>query len=113
MTDRIARSAGALIVALALSAAPAAASVHHHAKHPAASSAHRPAQHSRHASKTAHHRAKPAHRDARPAHRDAAPSGASRVPPGGIKLFCGARSNPLLIRKSTQGAGTTVTVVCR
>lgn len=46
-------------------------------------------------------------------HHAAAPAGASSVPGSGLKLFCPARKNPLLIRKATQGAGTTVTVVCR
>ena len=47
------------------------------------------------------------------AHRDAAPSGATSVPAGGLKVYCPARKGPLMIRKATQGAGTTVTVVCR
>jgi len=46
-------------------------------------------------------------------HHATAPAGASSVPGSGLKLFCPARKNPLLIRKATQGAGTTVTVVCR
>lgn len=46
-------------------------------------------------------------------HADDAHKGAQTVPAGGIRLFCPARRNPLLVRKMTQGAGTTVTVVCR
>lgn len=115
MADRIARRTGTLIgvLALVMGAAPVSASVHHHApvRHHTAK---RPAAETRHRAKPARHGSKPSHHhETSVAHRDAAPSGATRVPAGGIKLFCGARSNPLLIRKSTQGAGTTVTMVCR
>jgi len=118
MVHRIARPAGTLALALALASVggPAIAATHHRheTRHHATVHHHT----SRHA--TAHqtdrggaHRGTPAHRSAKAApHGDAAPSGAARVPTGGIKLFCPARSNPLLIRKSTQGAGTTVTLVC-
>jgi hypothetical protein len=102
MAHRIARAAGSLTIALTFVAAtaPATASVHHRPTHRTAHAAHRPV-------KPKHHATKPA------AHRDAAPPGATHVPGSGIKLYCAGRSNPLLIRKSTQGSGTTVTVVCR
>jgi hypothetical protein len=35
------------------------------------------------------------------------------VPAGGMKLQCPPARNPLLVRKMTQGNGTTVTIVCR
>ena len=68
----------------------------------------------------AHHKAEPKHPDSRhkpPAHHDAprpaVAAGATSVPAGGIKLYCGPGKAPLMVRKMTQGAGTTVTVICR
>lgn len=108
MTYPIARPAGTLLLALTLVTAgsPAVASTHHRAVHHGTATHHHAAATHHPAKSSRHHAAKPA------PHRDAAPSGATRVPAGGIKLFCPARSNPLLVRKSTQGAGTTVTLVC-
>lgn len=83
----------AALVGLAASyAAPAAAARHHTARH-------------------AHHAAtsRPRRETAKP---PAAPRGITAVPAGGLKVYC-ARRNPLLVRKMTQGAGTTVTVICR
>ena len=110
MTDRFARPAGSLVMALVFVAgsSPAVASVHHHTVHHAVHhTVHHSAGASRHSAKRPHHATRPI------AHRDATPSGVTHVLGGGIKLYCAGRSNPLLIRKSTQGAGTTVTVVCR
>jgi hypothetical protein len=39
--------------------------------------------------------------------------GATTIPAGGLKVYCGPGKNPLMVRKMTQGAGTTVTVICR
>lgn len=103
MTDSIARSAThlALVLALAAGSSAALASTHHRTTHHRATAQHR-------SSKPVHHgKAKPA----KP--HDTKPAGVTGIPAGGIKLFCPAHRNPLLIRKSTQGAGTTVTVVCR
>jgi hypothetical protein len=75
-----------------------------------------PAGVSAHHSTRSHHQAAKAskHHAAKPAKHDAAkPAGVTTVPASGIKLYCAAGRNPLLIRKFTQGAGTTVTVVCR
>ncbi|USI71722.1 hypothetical protein [Sphingomonas morindae] len=43
----------------------------------------------------------------------ARPGGTMSVPGSGLKVYCPAGKNPLMVRKMTQGAGTTVTVVCR
>ncbi len=119
MTDRIVRPAATLALALAMiaGATPGLASTHHRTTHHRsthpdtahrrASSQHRPSGRHR-STPSAHH-----HADKRDAHRDDKPAGVTGVPGSGIKLFCPAHRNPLLIRKSTQGAGTTVTVVCR
>jgi hypothetical protein len=125
MTDRIVRPAAAtlaLALAMIAGATPGLASTHHRATH------HRTTHHRSTRPDTAHHRASSQHRpsgrhrptpsahhhaDKPDAHRDDKPAGVTGVPGGGIKLFCPAHRNPLLIRKSTQGAGTTVTVVCR
>jgi len=112
MAIHIARPAGMLVFALMVTTAGAPSfaathrhAVHHETRHHAARTHHgQPAK--RPVTASHRHVAKPA------ARRDAAPAGATRVPAGGIKLFCPARANPLLIRKSTQGAGTTVTLVC-
>lgn len=59
------------------------------------------------------HRLSKASRDRKPAHtRVAVPGGVTMIPAGGLKVYCAARS-PLMIRKMTQGSGTTVTVICR
>jgi hypothetical protein len=73
-----------------------------------ASTHHGSSAHHHQAAKTARrHAAKSTRHDA------AKPAGVTTVPASGIKLYCAAGRNPLLIRKFTQGAGTTVTVVCR
>ena len=112
MANHIARPAGTLMLALvvATAGAPSLAATHRHAVHH--DTRPHPAK-TRHGGTAKHPVTSSHHHATRPAARhDAAPSGATRVPAGGIKLFCPARANPLLIRKSTQGAGTTVTLVC-
>ncbi|PXA85365.1 hypothetical protein DMC47_37630 [Nostoc sp. 3335mG] len=69
---------------------------------------------SRHAS-SAHH-GKDTHHADRARHDERKPAsaaGTTSVPAGGIKLYCGPGKSPLMVRKMTQGNGTTVTVVCR
>ncbi len=122
MTDRAIRRSAALALALALAAgaAPATASTHHHAdrRHEIR---HRETRHRETGHRETGHHGGARHRTTSSRHRttkaadrhDAKPSGVAGIPAGGIKLFCPAHRNPLLIRKSTQGAGTTVTVVCR
>jgi hypothetical protein len=99
---------GSVLVACGV-AGPAGA-VHHRSTHH--SSTHHAASHH----ESAHHKASSAHH-ASPKHRDdrkpAAAAGATTVPASGIKLFCGPGRSPLMVRKMTQGAGTTVTVICR
>jgi hypothetical protein len=56
---------------------------------------------------------KPASARKRPTAARVAPHGVTLIPAGGVKLQCPPRRNPLLVRKMTQGNGTTVTVVCR
>lgn len=104
-----------LVVAV-LGAAPALATHHekaHHSKtpaHHAVATRHvSPAKHGGSSKHASHHRD-----TARtPSRTSNAPSGATSVPGGGIKLYCGPGKNPLMIRKMTQGSGTTVTVICR
>lgn len=98
------------LAALLLGAAPALATHHetpHHAKaHHAKTTTHHSA-----AAKHVTHHGKPPSKAA--VHKSAAPSGSTTVPSGGIKLYCGPGKAPLMVRKMTQGAGTTVTVICR
>ncbi|WP_298690946.1 hypothetical protein [uncultured Sphingomonas sp.] len=97
MADRTLSSVAALALIAAAAATPAAAHTRHHsAPHHRTSET----RGSRHAKKPVEH-------------HSAAPSGVTAVPAGGLKIYCPARKTPLLIRKSTQGAGTTVTAVCR
>lgn len=109
-----------------LATTPAIAATHHHnqhATHHASHAAHHAAP-SRHASKTPHHAA--SHTDKTHAGKThgaskthgsgklaAAPGGAIPVGSGGTRLFCAGHASPLLVRKATQGSGTTVTVICR
>jgi hypothetical protein len=94
------RVAAAVVLGLVLAAAtPVAAASHHH---------HASSSHKAKTNKSAKHSTKPATH-----HADAAPKGVIPVPAAGVKLSCGAGRNPLLVRKMTQGAGTTVTVICR
>jgi len=78
----------------------------HESSHHKASAHHATSTHhgkeTRHASPAPHEERKPA-----------VAAGATSVPAGGIKLFCGPGKSPLMVRKMTQGAGTTVTVICR
>jgi hypothetical protein len=125
MAARFVRPATALLaLALLVPATGAAARTHHRTAsthHKAGkSAAHRKASH--HGSKsheTKSHETRNRETDrhktrSKPVeHHAAAPAGASSVPGPGLKLFCPPHKNPLLIRKATQGAGTTVTVVCR
>lgn len=46
-------------------------------------------------------------------HEAASSHGVTAIPSSGVKLYCPAHKSPLLVRKSTQGSGTTVTVICR
>ena len=87
------------VVSLGLIGPAWAAHRHPAAKHPAK---HRPSP-AKHADQHRHgHAGKPS-----------SPTGATSVPASGIKLFCGPRKTPLMVRKMTQGNGTTVTVICR
>lgn len=111
-----------------MAAAPAIATTHHHhashtTHHGAAKSKSSASSHhgkSSHAAKSAHAKSshgKSVHADKKhgagtPA-RAPAPGGAISVGSGGTKLFCAGRASPLLVRKATQGSGTTVTVICR
>jgi hypothetical protein len=96
------RSMAALITAATVIAAtPAAASRHRRAR----THSHTRAEHHRRAAITRRH-AVAVRRD------KTMPAGVTTVPAGGLKVYCPARS-PLLIRKATQGGGTTVTVICR
>jgi hypothetical protein len=101
-----------------LAAGPAAATHHASSHHKATSAHHASGDHasSHHATKTAHHATSSdrhaSHRHAEE-HKASTPSGATAVPAGGIKLYCGTGRSPLMVRKMTQGAGTTVTVICR
>ena len=69
----------------------------------------------------AHHGKPPVHHGgsghaehrARHAAVPSAPKGATAIPASGIRLFCGPGRSPLMVRKMTQGRGTTVTVICR
>lgn len=105
--------AHAALLALTLAAVttPAGARVHRHA-HGKAATHHTTGHHqTSHHHERGHHPAKAATRHA--SREPAKPAGVTGIPAGGMKLYCPAGRNPLLIRKSTQGAGTTVTVVCR
>ncbi|WBO20868.1 hypothetical protein [Sphingomonas abietis] len=98
------------LAALSLGAGPALATHHgktHHAKAPAHHAA--AATHGSHHGKAS--RKATTHKPALA--KSAASSGATTVPSGGIKLFCGPGKGPLMVRKMTQGSGTTVTVICR
>jgi hypothetical protein len=100
-----------IVSAVSLAAAPVGAT--HRTTHHASSSAHHVKSH--HAAKPSHH-PKPDSRASRQrpsGHETSAPSGTTAVPTGGIKLYCGTGHSPLMVRKMTQGAGTTVTVICR
>jgi PAB1-binding protein PBP1 len=99
LADPIARPVHAALLALALAATttPAMGTVHH-----------RTHSHPQRKAKPARHAAAKSTR-----HGPAAPGGATAVPAGGIKLYCAPGKNPLLVRKATQGAGTTVTAICR
>jgi hypothetical protein len=101
------------VVAACVVAAPAGATHHKaHAKetHHARATHHAKPEH--HAKATAH-RGKDTHHASREARKPAAVAGATSVPAGGIKLYCGPGRSPLMVRKMTQGSGTTVTVICR
>ena len=106
-------------MAACVAAAPAGATHHkahaketHHAKatHHATASHHATAHHS-----TAHHGKETRHtaHAAREERKPAVVACATSVPAGGIKLYCGPGRSPLMVRKMTQGSGTTVTVICR
>lgn len=99
------------VVAACVVAAPAGAT--HHKAH--AKEAHHAKATSHHA--TAHHatahRGKDAHHAAHEERKPTGAAGATNVPAGGIKLYCGPGRAPLMVRKMTQGSGTTVTVICR
>jgi len=101
-------------MAACVAAAPAGATHHkahaketHHAKatHHATASHHATAHHGKETRHTTH--------AAREERKPAAVAGATSVPAGGIKLYCGPGRSPLMVRKMTQGSGTTVTVICR
>lgn len=107
---------GVVLAACAL-AAPAGATHrkvdHHAAKHQTAAPAHHGKSH--HEAKPAHHGRADRHasRKAIEPRKPAGAGGATSVPAGGIRLYCGPGRSPLMVRKMTQGAGTTVTVICR
>jgi hypothetical protein len=120
----LARLVMGFALAAATVAAPVAAAQHH-----GHSTAHKTGRTS-HTSKTSHasrtsrsktsksqsgrktaHGKRTAKSPAKPASR--APGGTMTVPGGGLKVYCAAGKNPLMVRKMTQGAGTTVTVLCR
>ena len=101
------------VVAACVAAAPAGATHHKaHAKetHQAKATHHTAVEH--HAKASAHH-GKDTHHASREERKPATMAGATSVPAGGIKLYCGPGRSPLMIRKMTQGSGTTVTVICR
>lgn len=120
MTVRLASAVPALaLLVAAAGASPALAAHHRHAEH------HRT---ERHRQSSARHHATAKHGKAASAKHEkasrgkkghtataapAAPKGVTNIPGGGMKLYCGPGKNPLLVRKMTQGAGTTVTVICR
>lgn len=96
-------------VAACVVAAPAGATHHKaHAKetHHARATHHATAHHGKDARHAAH---APRKEERKPA----GAAGATNVPAGGIKLYCGPGKAPLMVRKMTQGSGTTVTVICR
>jgi hypothetical protein len=107
------------VAAACVVVAPAGATHHKaHAKetHHARATHHAATEH--HAKTPAHHGKDARHgKDTRHAAREerkpAAVAGATSVPAGGIKLYCGPGRSPLMVRKMTQGSGTTVTVICR
>jgi len=110
-----------VIVAACVVAGPAGAThhkttharpAHHETSHHTASTHHGTSSHrgtSSHHGKDKRHASPARHEDRKPA----AAAGATSVPAGGIKLFCGPGKSPLMVRKMTQGAGTSVTVICR
>lgn len=100
---------GGLTIAL-LGAAPALATHHSATSH---KTTHHGTTH--HGKAATHHTVATKHtaRHAETGRKQSAPSGATSIPGGGLKVYCGPGKNPLMIRKMTQGNGTTVTVVCR
>ena len=104
------RILGAAFGAASFGLAGTALAAHHHSS---TQHHHSPAKY--HMASEKHHAASAkhdAHRHDRPA-RPSSPPGAANVPAGGIKLYCGPGKSPLMVRKMTQGNGTTVTVICR
>jgi hypothetical protein len=100
------------VAAAALVGNAATAHTHHgrHAHHGSSPARHLPSHHS-----SARHPAKDEGRKghARPARPEPAGFNVTTVPGAGMKLRCAPGRSPLLIRKMTQGSGTTVTVICR
>lgn len=118
---RVLLAAGGLV---ALATAPAQAATHHkghtsstHHGHSKSTKSHGASHHaqSSHASKSTHGKSARAGKapESKKAQAAGAPGGAITVGSGGTKLFCAGRASPLLVRKATQGNGTTVTVICR
>jgi hypothetical protein len=120
---RVLLVAGGLTV---LATAPVKATTHHKS-HSSSSVHHGSTKTAKHATSASHH-GKSSHTssskhstsshgskkvDVKKPHAASAPGGAITVGAGGTKLFCAGRASPLLVRKATQGNGTTVTVICR
>jgi hypothetical protein len=113
------------VAAACVVAAPAGATHHKtvHGKSTHHATAHHETSHhdtSHHKASTTHHatahHGKETRHDSHAAHEDRKPvavAGAVSVPAGGTKLYCGPGKSPLMVRKMTQGSGTTVTVICR
>jgi hypothetical protein len=97
---------------LGLASLPGAATARHHLPSHHATTHHASTHHA-----TGHHATESRHTGKaehdKPAHDAAAPAGVTRVPAGGLKTYCPGRSSQMLVRKMTQGNGTTVTVICR
>ena len=106
----------------ALATAPVQAATHHKS-HSSSSSHHNSSKSTKHGSASHHAKSshgaksthgKTGHDSKKPdAKKPSAPGGTITVGSGGTKLFCAGRASPLLVRKATQGNGTTVMVICR
>jgi hypothetical protein len=103
------------VAAACVMAGPAGAT-HHRTAHANAPAHHETSHHDAPAHHAAAHRGNETHHAAhtsRSEHQPSVIAGGTTVPAGGIKLYCGPGKSPLMVRKMTQGTGTTVTVICR